>query len=156
MFEYLKNLLSAQTQNSDIGYNGRTKASTKIQVATCALFIEVAKADSNFTDDEREKIISMMEDLFYLNDEQVNELVAFSEQRSNESVSIYEFASIVDRSFTKDEKYELVKNLWRLIYVDEKLDKYEENLLRKINDILSLEHSDLIAAKMAVKEEMNK
>jgi uncharacterized tellurite resistance protein B-like protein len=46
-----------------------------------------------------------------------------------------------------------MKNLWRLIYTDQKLDKYEDQLVKKLGKMLHLEHKDVIAAKLMVKKE---
>ena len=46
------------------------------------------------------------------------------------------------------------RNLWRLILVDEKINKYEEHFVRTITNNFHLEHQDMIAAKLEVKEEL--
>jgi uncharacterized tellurite resistance protein B-like protein len=48
----------------------------------------------------------------------------------------------------------VLKNLWRLILIDGRLDKHEEHFVRIISNNLHLEHNDLIAAKIEVKKEM--
>jgi uncharacterized tellurite resistance protein B-like protein len=126
----------------------------KIQIATCALFIEIAKADNDFSIEEREEIISYMKDSFLLTDEHVSALLEFSEREVNDSVSIYEFTSVINQSFSSEQKFSLLKNLWRLIYVDRRLDTYEDNLIKKIGATLNLSHSVIISAKMLVKKEM--
>lgn len=153
MLDYLKKVLSPNSNNRNQSANSLQQK--KIQIATCALFIEMASADDNFTADERNKIISIMKNRFNLNDEEANELLNLSEERVKNSVSVYEFTSLIDQNFSGDEKYELLKNLWRLIFVDKKLDVYEENLIRKIRLTLNMEHQDMIAAKMEVKSELN-
>jgi uncharacterized tellurite resistance protein B-like protein len=155
MFDYLKKVLSPVFDENNRSHSSYSSQQKKIQIATCALFIEIASADDNFTADERNEIISTMRAKFNLNDEEANELLNLSEERVKNSVSVYEFTSLIDQNFSRDEKYELLKNLWRLIFVDKKLDAYEENLIRKIRLTLNMEHQDLIAAKMEVKEELN-
>lgn len=135
--------------------NRSSGSSKKIQIATCALFIEMGLADDDFTEQERIEINSLMKRLFNLTDDEAGELFSLSEDRVKQSVSIYEFTSLIDKNFTKDEKFELLKNLWRLVFIDEKLNAYEENLMRKIRLTLNMEHSDLIAAKLEVKKELN-
>lgn len=126
----------------------------KLQIATCALFVELAKADSNFTEDERNKIISIMKDAFNLEEDYINELLELSEEEVKDSVSIYEFTSIINQYFTEEEKFELLKDLWRLIYVDDHLHKYEDMLIKRIGATLNLEHQKIIGAKLLVKEEI--
>lgn len=157
MLKFFRDLLGDTTENNQQHYSSDSvpaNSERKIQLATCALFLEVAHADDNFDSEEREKIISAMKEMFDLNVDEVEELIKQSDEIVQKSVSLYEFTDVINSHFNKDEKYELVKNLWRLILVDEKINKYEEHFVRTINNNFHLEHSDMIAAKMAVKEEL--
>ena len=147
MFDYFKNMITTQTDEQD-------RFQKKLQVATCALFFEIAKADEDFTNEEHEKIISIMKEKYELNDDEADELMSLTEESIKKSVSIYEFATLVDQNFSKDEKLELMKELWQLIYTDKKLNKYEDNLIKRIGDILKLEHKEVIDAKLMVKGEL--
>lgn len=159
MFEYLRKVLSAEkdeqiTQLQKI--ETHESPNKKYQVATAALLVEVAKADGNFSEDERKRIIDLMKKDFDLDDECVNELLALSEQKVKDSVSIYEFSSVINESFTQQEKLELLKNLWRIIYEDGKLDSHEDRLIKIIGSTLNLDHKDIIAAKLFVKQELGR
>ncbi len=151
MIHYLKQLFNASNQRGSEDYE--IKNSQKLKIATCALLIEMANADDNFTNDERKKIISVMQKTFNIEREYVDELIELSEERIRKSISIYEFATIINESLSKEEKFELLKNLWRLIYVDETLDMHEDQLIKKIANTLNMEHRDIIAAKLMIKEE---
>ena len=150
MIKYLKEIFKLPGENSD------SSTDKKVQVATCALLLEMANADDNFTEAERKKIISVMQRTFDLSKEYVNELIELSEDRIKRSIDIYGFASTINQNFSKDEKFELLKNLWRLIYIDETLDMNEDHLIKTIGNTLNMEHQDIIAAKLMVKEENQK
>ena len=147
MFEHFKNMITTQVNEQD-------SFQKKLEVATCALFFEIAKADENFSNEEHEKIVSIMRTKYELDNDEANELMSLTEESVKKSVSIYEFATLVDQKFSKDEKLELMKELWQLIYTDKKLNKYEDNLIKRIGDILKLEHKEVIDAKLMVKAEL--
>ncbi len=86
--------------------------------------------------------------------EYVDELIELSEERIKKSIDIFGFAITINENFSRDEKFELLKNLWRLIYTDDTLDMNEDHLMKKIANTLNMEHSDIIAAKFMVKEEI--
>ncbi|RPI75189.1 MAG: TerB family tellurite resistance protein [Ignavibacteriales bacterium] len=152
MIKYLKELFSSSGENlPEEKYN--INSVKKLQVATCALLVEMANADDEFTDEEKEKIIHVMHKTFNLDKEYVDDLIELSEEKIRKSISIYEFSTIINENFTKDEKFELMKNLWRLIYVDDTLNMHEDHLIKKIGKTLNMEHQDVIAAKLIVKEE---
>ncbi len=157
MFEYLRKVLSPERDeqvSQEIETSSTKSTSKKYQVATAALLVEVAKADGNFSEDERKRIIDLMKNDFDLDDECVNELLALSEQKVKDSVSIYEFSSVINESFTQQEKLDLIKNLWRIIYEDGKLDSHEDRLIKIIGSTMNIDHKDIIAAKLFVKQEI--
>lgn len=142
-------------EKSELGLVNNQLDNHKIEIATCALFIELAKADGNFSDDEKLFIISLMKDCFNLNEQELNIIFEVAEQKADQSVSIYEFTSELNDHFNQSQKEAMVKNLWRLIYKDQKLNAYEDSLIKKIGLTLNLEHKRIIELKMAVKQELN-
>ena len=154
MFDQIRKIFSDDTSSQSIaGKKEDNSERKKLQIATCAIILEMAKSDDNCTEEERKEIVSIMQRTFGLEKEFVDELIDLTKKRLDESVSIYEFTGIINNNFLPDEKFELMKNLWRLIYTDQKLDKYEDQLVKKLGTMLHLEHRDVIAAKLMVKEE---
>lgn len=159
MFEGLKRILTHEnTQQTSQGSNSASSESSirKYQIASAALLIEIAKADGNFSDDEKKRIIELMKNEFELDEKLVSELFELSEEKVKESISVYEFSSVINESFAREEKIELMKNLWRVIYEDGKLDSHEDRLIKIIGSTLNLEHKDVIGTKLFVKQEMGK
>lgn len=156
MFEYLRKIFADnQTSINQSPVNSYSESKNqKIEIAACALFIEIAKADGEFTDDERKFIISEMKSTFNLDDDYVNDLILLAEQRVKESVSLYEFTGVINTTFTFEEKIELIESLWKLIYKDEKLNQYEDHLIKRISATINIEHKQIINAKLWVKEQM--
>jgi uncharacterized tellurite resistance protein B-like protein len=156
MFEHLKKIFSQNEKEESITdeVSHLSKDSDKIKIAACALFIEMAQADGEFSEDERKFIISEMNKTFNLDEDCTNDLMELAERRVEESISIYEFSSIINATFTKEQKISLIESLWRLIYQDEKLNAYEDQLIKKIGGTLNIEHKQIINAKLLVKEQM--
>lgn len=150
MLSFIKEIFQTDNNNKNTGHFTEEQ---KTQIAACTLFIEIAKADSDFSVDEYKKISDVMEKMFELSREQVHELMEIAEDWISRSVSMYEFTEVINKHFSDDEKYELVKNLWKIVYADNVLDKYEEHLVRIISNNLLLSHRDMIAAKLEVKKD---
>ena len=49
-----------------------------------------------------------------------------------------------------DEKFVLIKTLWRVAAADGDIHRYEDHLIRRIADLLYVPHSDFIRAKLEV------
>ena len=155
MFEYLRKMFSFNENPEEAGYreDRATDTKKKLQIATCTLFIQLAKADDNFTDQERDTIISIMKSTYNLEDECIDELIKLAEKRLESDENIYDLTQLINQNLSNDDKFELLKSLWRLIYVNKKLDIYEDHLIKKIGGLINMGHEDIISAKLLVKEE---
>lgn len=156
MFEYLKKVFINDQPPNDVLHtkSSHSKDDKKIKIAACALFIEMAKADGEYSDEEREFIVSEMKNTFNLDQECVTELMELAEKQIKESVSLYEFTGIINTTFSHEQKIELIESLWKLIYRDEKLNAYEDHLIKRIAGTLNVEHKEIINAKLWVKEQL--
>jgi len=114
----------------------------------------MAKADGEFSDDERSFIISEMKRTFNLDDNYIKDLMILAEQKVKESISLYEFTSIINNNFSQQEKTELIESLWKLIYTDKKLNVYEDHLIKQIGATMNIEHKQLINSKLWVKQQL--
>jgi uncharacterized tellurite resistance protein B-like protein len=148
MLDLLKKLFNPAPEEKKIEIKDR------IYIAACAMFIEVAKSDLSFDEVERTKIIDIMKKSFSLEEDYVKELMDLASQSVQKSISLYEFTPLINDRFSKEEKFALLKDLWRLVFADGRVDKYEEHLVKRIGNMIGTEHSDIIAAKLQVKEEM--
>jgi uncharacterized tellurite resistance protein B-like protein len=154
MIKLIKKILAGSKNDENLSSSSSNKK--KLEIAACTLLVEIGKADSNFTKEERKKIISIMKETFDLAEDHIQELIELSEKRLKVDDSIYEFTTIINENFSNEEKFELLKNLWRLIYTDDDLNKYEEHLVKKIGTLLNIEYTNIISAKLIIKEELRK
>ncbi|MCF6269218.1 MAG: TerB family tellurite resistance protein [Melioribacteraceae bacterium] len=153
MLGFIKSLISNNDLSNDSEVSNKYNSETKLQIATCALFLEIANSDDDFSIEEKIFIEKTMREEFNLDDELVTELLALAEEQTDESISLYEFTEVINKQYGRDAKLIILKNLWRLVFADGTLDKYEEYFMRTISKNLHLEHSDMIAAKLEAKGE---
>jgi len=128
----------------------------KLMIATTVLFLEMAYADFQLTDEEEKRIQNTLEDFFILSSDNVIELMELAKENRAEKNDIWTFAGLIKEHFSRSQKKQILEKLWFLIYADGTVDKYEDRLIRKITTLLGLEHSDTIAAKLHAKEILNK
>jgi uncharacterized tellurite resistance protein B-like protein len=156
MFKNLKKIFSELNPESGntLNLSPSSNKHKKNEIAACALFIELAKSDGEFSDDERDLIITEMKNLFNLEKKYVDDLILLAEEKVKDSVSIYEFTSVINSTFSQDEKIELLENLWKLIYRDEKLSAYEDHMIKRIGVTMNIEHKQIINSKLWVKQQL--
>jgi uncharacterized tellurite resistance protein B-like protein len=151
MLNYLKDLFITNTESVKKDDNANPH---KLKIAACALMLEIASADDDFSEEEKDRIIQLMKDKFELSDLEVTNIISISEEEINTSVSIYEFTDVLNKNLNSAEKYLLLKNLWHIAYADGNLDSYEDYFIKKISNNLHFHNKDRIAAKMEVKKEL--
>lgn len=151
MLSYLKDLFIDNNDSTEVK---KKSSEHKLQIAACALLIEIANADDDFSDEEKNRIVEIMTNKFDLSEEEVNNLISKSEEEIEQSVSIYEFTDVLNKSINNDEKYILIKYLWQIAYADGNLDNYEDHFIKKISNNLHMHRKVRIAAKLEVKEEL--
>lgn len=120
----------------------------RLQVATCALLVEIARIDSQFSDEERERIVQIMRTRFRLSEEDASEILHAAEEEVRDSVHLWQFTHLINNNFSILEKEEVVELLWRVIYEDGRLDRYEDHLIHRIASLLNLTHKQMIDAKL--------
>lgn len=125
-----------------------------IEYATAALMIELAKADFEEDDIERQLIIAMLRDTFDIDGDDLKELMRTAEAGSADASDLFQFTSLINEHYENEQKIELLENLWRVAYADGRLDKYEEQFLRKIAGLINLPPSEFTKTKLRVKHQL--
>ena len=70
------------------------------------------------------------------------------------TIDHFALTNFLRRHASLDERVEMVRTMWRIVYSDRKLTDYEHYLVRKLSDLLGLEHHVMIDAKVSVLKEM--
>lgn len=119
-------------------------------VAVCALFLEMGRIDETFTEQEEERVLSILTDKYGLSGEDADALLDEADRELDESVDLWQFAKVINDRYSIARKEKLVERLWQIVYVDGKMDQYEHYLMNKVSNLLDLSHKQLIDAKLKV------
>ena len=125
-----------------------------IQIATCAVLLEMAHIDNQFSDVERENIIAIFKDQYGLSDQDAMTLMDTSQLELDGSIDLWRFTNAINEHYGREEKIRLIELVWRIAYSDGRLDQHEDYLVHKLANLLRLDHKDLIEAKLRVKQEL--
>jgi uncharacterized tellurite resistance protein B-like protein len=123
-----------------------------IQFATAALLLELSRADFEADEIEQAVIITMLRDTFDLNEDDLQALIELADQASDQAHDVFQFTQLVNEHYSHDDKIRLTENLWLVAYADGRIDKYEEQFIRKVSGLLHVAHSDFIKAKIRARE----
>jgi len=148
MIDLIKQFFGKSTR-TDSNDNKQTDAHD-IRVATCALFLEMAHIDGEFSASERESIIAILKENHHLSDDHVDELLKTSQEELKKSVDLWQFTNLINQNYSIEEKIGIIEMIWGIVYTDGKLDQYEDYLVHKLGKLLRLTHKQLIDAKLKI------
>ena len=127
-----------------------------IQLAAALLLIEVMHADHEIDDREKIAVINALKKIFGLSDEEAKDVFEIAEERAKDMISLQQYTSILNRTLEPAEKLTLLEQIWRVVFSDDELDRYEEHLVRQIAELLYIRHSDFILARLRAKGEVRR
>lgn len=125
-----------------------------LRLATAAILLDIAYADGTFTPAEDGNVAEFLTERFALSREDAQELLEAADEIRKRTVDHFALTHYIRKNAPLDERIEIVKTMWRLALSDGTLSNYETYLVRKLADLLGLEHHVMIDAKTAVLEEL--
>lgn len=148
MLDIIKRFFGANTADNSSDADSNT--AHDVSVAACALFIEMGRIDETFTEAETAAILSILMKKYNLTPEQADALMIRADEELEKSVDLWQFARLINENYSIQEKIEVIEILWQIVYIDGKMDKYENYLMHKLSKLLRLSHNQLIEAKQKV------
>ena len=137
MFNLKKKLLQTSDSFSDSRQQDELE---RIQIATCIILLEVAKSDDEFSSIEKTTVAALLRKKFELSPDAIEELIEIASQKRDESIDLWQFTNLINNSYTKEDKIKIVEAVWKVIYADKKLDRYEDHFVHKLAKLLQLKH----------------
>ena len=117
------------------------------KLAAVALLLELAHADDQFSERERDHLRSAVTRQFALDPLEAEELLALAQKERERATDLWQFTSLVNENYSRGQKVVLLEVMWGLVYADGQLASKEEYLMRKICGLLNLEAGYLAEVK---------
>ena len=132
------------------GNRPRQSETDPLRLATAAVLLETAYADGTLTQIEGEDVMTFLQRAFELSAEDAKQLVDEATEIRNRTIDHFALTNFIRKNASLERRIDIVKTMWRIVYSDGKLTDYENYLVRKLADLLGLEHHVMIDAKVAV------
>ena len=126
--------------------------SKEVMTACGLLLFSVADADEKLEPKELGTIRDILTDFFHISDEEAVGLMDISRKELHISTGLFETGAILNNSWDYDEKIEFIRSIFEVGFSDGSLHYLEHHIISNIAHILHVEHDDLIAAKIEVKD----
>ena len=145
--DFFNKKIEPQTEAAGADDQGQELAHDAVAIAACALMLELAHADDEFTDDERKHIEEAVTRHFDVPAETASELIALADEERRRAVDLYQFTSLIASRFDEGQRMVLAEVMWRIVYSDGELAKHEHYLMHKVSNLLDLKPGYLSEAK---------
>jgi uncharacterized tellurite resistance protein B-like protein len=153
MLDAIKRFFDNHLAPSDAETHGEQQAEApnggdqRLALAACALMLELAHADEEFSEAERLHIEEVLTRHFDLPLEQAKEVIELADQERRRAVDLYQFTSLMTENYDEGQRMVLAEVMWRLVYADGELAKHEDYLMRKLSHLLELRPGYLAEAR---------
>lgn len=137
-------------QSSDVFSASRPSGHDEQQIAAAALLVEVATIDTNFDDQERQRIIDFVRSKFSLSDAEATALLEAAQSEVDGATQLYAFTSAIKNGFSYEDRVALMESLWEVVYADGKADPFEDQLMRRIGGLICVTDRDRALARKRV------
>ena len=127
----------------------------QLNLAAAALLVEMSFQDNEVDEAEVEAAKQSMIAHLGLSEDETHELYALAEAEKHQATDYHQFTQLISQHYTQPQKITLIESLWHVAYSDSKLDKYEEQMVRKICDLIHVSHKDFLQAKHRVEAKLN-
>jgi uncharacterized tellurite resistance protein B-like protein len=146
MLKKIKNLVLGAGAYAEAAANPEERQ----QLALASLLVEMAKADFDDSQVEHDLIIDLLAAHFELKPAEAVELLDRARNSANEAICLFDFTRALHESLDAKQKKDVIRLLWQVAHADNRLDKYEDYLVRKVSDLLYVSHGDVVRIKHEV------
>ena len=124
------------------------EAIADINLACAILLIEVSYSDFKIDDEEINSIINLFESELKLSEEKAKWLSKEALNIHKDVNCLRKYIKLINENYTKMQKRNLINMAWLVARADNILDKNEEHRIRKLTELLHLDHKDFIKSKI--------
>jgi uncharacterized tellurite resistance protein B-like protein len=155
MLEAIRRFVSERlTSLTDSGVNAATPAGpSRVQLAACALLLELAHADGEFRPEEQQHLENTLVRHFGLDNPTATELLRLAEAERAQSLDHFQFTRLIVDQYDLGQKMVLAEIMWGVILADGRLSDHETHLVRKMASLMQLEPAYLAQARRAASGE---
>jgi uncharacterized tellurite resistance protein B-like protein len=147
LFDFLEELVSEDEPQG-------THDEQAIHLAAAALMLEVARSDTIKQEVELAAIEEILKSQFQLPQDQIHELIAAASDRVEAAHDLFQFTQLINAHFNYDEKRQLLLAMWLVAFADGHVEAIEGHIIRRVSDLLNLQHKDFIQLKVQARDNM--
>ncbi len=143
----LKHLKAFFEQQGEQSVTRPTPDNHQIAVAATALMVQLAHIDQKEDPKELDVILACATKTHGVTADEAKAILDEALAGADDATSLYEFTALINDQFDQADKQTLLTHIWQVAFADGRIDKYEEHLIRRIAELLHLNHREYIIAR---------
>ena len=151
MLDAIKSFVNRRIVRADQGSQPAETPSgpADIRLAACALLLELAYADEEFSPAERTHLEAALRRHFGLDSATAREVIDLAQAERQTSVDHYQFARTIAQHYDLGQRMVLAEVMWGIVLADGEISRHESYLMRKLANLLDLAPAYLAQARRA-------
>jgi uncharacterized tellurite resistance protein B-like protein len=143
---FFRNTMRPETEAAEAA----SASNERLHVAACALLLELAHADDEFSDSERHHVEAVVRRHLALDEDTAQRLIDLADEERRAAIDLFQFTSLIRDSYDLGQKTLLAEIMWGVVLADGRIERHESYLLRKIANLLDLKPGYLAEARKRV------
>ncbi|MFO7527241.1 MAG: TerB family tellurite resistance protein [Marinobacter sp.] len=119
----------------------------QLAVAATALMVQLSRVDNDEDERELKTIVDCAVKSHQVTREEAEEILQDALAHAEDATSLYEFTGQINDHLDQEQKQALLESIWHVALADGRIDKYEEHLIRRMADLLHLNHREYMQAR---------
>ena len=125
-----------------------------VPLATSVLYFEIIRADDELNSQELAAYEKLVLQEFEALHTELEPLLRKIEDKARQSVDFMQFTRLIHENCSRNEKLRILTSLWHLAGVDGVIDAHEEHLIRRMSDLMYMDHSDFIKTRLQALQDL--
>lgn len=122
------------------------------RMALTALLVRVARSDNRYSDDEKQRILEIVQARYGLKPDAARDLRTQAEEMEAEAPDTVRFTRAIKDAVAYDDRLGVIEALWKVVLADGKREQEEDALLRLVSNLLGITDRDSALARQRVTE----
>ena len=135
MFGSIKAFIS--TLAGDASRRGTSEQKDRL-TAIAALLIRVATVHHELSEARRAKLHAILRSCYGLDDSAAAQLIFDADANARTAIDLYRFTRPLNEVLDDEARRRLVQMMWEIVYADRRVNEFEENIIWRAADLLSV------------------
>jgi len=123
-----------------------------VALAITTLMVYVIQQDDHLDDAEHHEVIQSIQQRFHVSLQEAEQYIKQAKHDIQSAHDLHQYTSPLVKTYSQNERVDIIRQLWRVAMADNNIDPYEEALIRKIAELIGVHHHQFIDAKIAARQ----